>query len=101
MAILPNYIREGYNSSPGHFIPRVTMRLISSSERALCCFLSCIHRQIQSGGLSLALTVANEVFIPKQALSVLDECNIQEISSTEKQSSAKGKIFMPKVCHKI
>jgi len=55
-----------------------------------------------SGGLPLALKVANELFIPKRALSVLDEkCNIREVSSTEKQTSAKGKIFTPKVCHKM
>lgn len=87
---------------PGLFISWVTVHLIFISERALCWFLTCTCKKILSSGLSLALKVANKVFIPKQALLVLDKkCNIREISSTEKQSSAKGKMFMLKVCHKI
>lgn len=50
----------------------------------------------------LLLRWQTSFFIPEQALLVLDEkCSIREISSTEKQSSAEGKIFTLQVCHKI
>lgn len=64
--------------------------------------VSHIHAQILFDGLPLPPKVTNKHFIPKQVLSVRDEkCNIQEISSTEQQSPAKGKIFTLKVCHKM
>lgn len=87
---------------PQHAIPWVTARLIFSSEWALCWLLTRTCQQVLPAGLPLALEVANKLFIPEQALSVLDEkCSVWESSSTEKQSSAKGKIFTLEVCHEI
>lgn len=86
---------------PGLFIPWVTKHLIFSSEQTLFWFLTCMYKEILFGELPLPVKVANKVFVPKQALSVLDEKYNIWISSTEKLNSAKGKIFTQTVCHKM